>query len=146
MNNTIGNIYNPIQPSSPYSIFTSGFNYSGNSTSDYQKPHYDIIKVNGKNGAEKLDMGPNSAVLLLDMNDPIVWFVQTDGAGYKTCLPYSITAYQPPQELDVQSVLTQLSNRLTKIEERIEQNESNNAVIKQQPVSQQPAIRTEFNL
>ena len=91
-------------------------------------------------------MGPNSAALLLDMNDPIVWFVQTDGAGYKTCLPYSITAYQPPQELDVQSVLTQLSNRLTKIEERMEQNESNNAVIKQQPAPQQPAIRTEFNL
>ena len=83
MNNTIGNIYNPIQPSSPYSIFTSGFNYSGNSVSDYQKPHYDIIKVNGKNGAEKLDMGPNSAALLLDMNDPIVWFVQTDAQAIK---------------------------------------------------------------
>ena len=116
--NTVGNIFNPLQPNSPYSVFTSGFNYSG---TEYQapKPHYDIIKVNGKNGAEKLEMGPNSSVLLLDMNDPIIWFVQTDGAGYKTCLPYSISAYQEPQETDMQAILIQLSNRLTKIEERM---------------------------
>lgn len=132
----MSNIYNPIQPNSPYSIFTSGYNTMGIPA---QKPHMDIIKVNGKNGAEKLEMAPNSNVLLLDMNDPIVWFVQTDGAGYKTCIPYSITPYQPPQEPDVQSLFNQLNNRLTQIEERMQKNESNNATT-------QPAIRTEFNI
>lgn len=44
-------------------------------------PRYEIIKVKGQNGAEAFQMAPNSQVLLLDENDPLIWFVQTDGAG-----------------------------------------------------------------
>ena len=132
----MSNIYNPIQPNSPYSVFTSGFNYSGTTP----KNHYETIKVNGKNGAEKLEMDAYSSVLLLDQNDPLIWFVQTDGAGYKTCTPYTITPYQPPQEPDVQSMFTQLNNRLAQIEERMQKNESNNGT------TQQPVVRTEFNI
>lgn len=35
-------------------------------------PHYDIIKVKGQNGAEAFQMAPNSKVLLLDENDPLI--------------------------------------------------------------------------
>lgn len=79
-------------------------------------PHYDIIKVNGQNGAEAFQMGPNSKALLLDENDPIVWFVQTDGAGYKSNItPYSITPFQPAPPVDLHS----LEERLTALEEKI---------------------------
>lgn len=78
-------------------------------------PHYDIIKVKGQNGAEAFQMSPNSKILLLDENDPLVWFVQTDGAGYKTVTPYSITPFQPAPPVDLNS----LEQRLSALEEKI---------------------------
>lgn len=81
----------------------------------YNLPHYDIIQVNGQKGAETLQMAPNSKVLLLDETDPLIWFVQTDGAGYKTVTPYSITPYQPAPPVDLNSI----EQRLSALEEKI---------------------------
>ena len=84
----------------------------------YYYPNYqktEIIRVNGKNGGEMYQMAPNSEALLLDTSAPIIWLAQTDGAGYKTLTPYSITPYQPEPEIDVRS----LNERLTKLEELI---------------------------
>lgn len=78
-------------------------------------PHYDIIKVKGQNGADAFQMAPNSKVLLLDENDPLVWFVQTDGAGYKTITPYTITPFQPAPPVDLNS----LEQRLAALEEKM---------------------------
>ena len=78
-------------------------------------PHYDIIKVKGQNGADAFQMAPNSKVLLLDENDPLVWFVQTDGAGYKTVTPYTITPFQPAPPVDLNS----LEQRLAALEEKM---------------------------
>ena len=72
-------------------------------------PRYNIIQVRGQNGAEALQMAPNSKVLLLDETDPLIWFVQTDGAGYKTVTPYSITPYQPAPPIDLNSIEQRLS-------------------------------------
>ena len=47
-----------------------------------------ITRVNGRNGAEAFRMAPNSSILLMDENDPIVWMKQTDGAGYATVSGY----------------------------------------------------------
>lgn len=127
------NIYNPLQPNSPYSIFTSSF---GQPVSTNILPHMDITKVTGKKGAEKFEMGPNSSALLLDLNDPLVWFVSTDGAGYKTILPYKITPYEPDPEPDVMSLFNKLNQRLTSIEERMNSNESNRSTSQQQQQSQ----------
>ena len=74
-----------------------------------------IIKVNGENGARAYQMMPNSSVLLLDENNPIVWLAQTDGAGYKTVTPYNITPYAPPEAPDFNS----LSDRLKRLEDVI---------------------------
>ena len=79
-------------------------------------PQYNIVQVNGKNGAEAFQMAPNSKALLLDETAPLVWFVQTDGAGYKTCTPYSITPYKPEQPEDA---LKSLEQRITNLEERL---------------------------
>lgn len=97
-------------------------NLRGNNTNNYNNfygmnmaPKYNIIQVHGQNGAEALQMAPNSKVLLLDENDPIVWFVQTDGAGYKTVTPYSIKPYQPAPQVNFQT----LEARIAALEEKI---------------------------
>lgn len=80
-------------------------------------PYYQnqqIVKVNGANGAQAFQMMPNSSALLLDESAPIVWLVQTDGAGYKTTTPYKIEPYKPEPEPDLNDIL----QRLKKLEEQ----------------------------
>lgn len=69
-----------------------------------QFPHYEVIKVNGKPGVDAFQMGPNSSVLLLDETQNIVWFVQTDGAGYKTPTPFTISPYVEKPQIDVNAL------------------------------------------
>ena len=74
-----------------------------------------ITKVTGENGARAYAIGPNSSALLLDETAPLVWLVQTDGAGYKTVTPFTITKYVPEPAPDYKSIL----DRLTRLEERV---------------------------
>lgn len=53
--------------------------------------HQEVIRVNGRQGAEAYQMAPNSSVLLLDENAPIVWLKTTDGASYPTVTGYQIS-------------------------------------------------------
>ena len=87
-----------------------------------------IIRVNGENGARAYQMMPNSSALLLDETAPLIWVAQTDGAGYKTVTPYTISKYEPEPAPDYKAIL----DRLTKIEERINKNESNRKQSKSQ--------------
>ena len=75
----------------------------------------EIIHVNGENGAMALQMLPNSQALLLDDTAPLVWLAQTDGAGYKTITPYSITPYKAKEPVN----LAKLEERIEKIERRL---------------------------
>ena len=75
----------------------------------------EVVRVRGENGARALQMGPNCSALLLDDTNPIVWLVQTDGAGYKTVSPFSITPYEPAPAVDVNS----LADRISKLEEKV---------------------------
>lgn len=87
---------------------------------NYQRPQrYEIIKVNGRGGAEAFQMAPNSEVLLLDTTAPVVWLKTTDGAGFATCTPYPITQPQPEPQLK------DLVERIERLEGLI--NESDNA-------------------
>ena len=76
----------------------------------------DIIKVNGKNGANAFQLAPNSSALLLDTSAPIVWLAQTDGAGYKTLSPYDIKPHEEEKEIDVYK---SLEDRIAKLEETV---------------------------
>lgn len=78
-------------------------------------PQYDIVRVNGENGANAFQMGPNSKILLLDEHEPIVWLVQTDGAGYKTVKPYNVT----PREVAPPVNINSLEERIAALEEKI---------------------------
>ena len=72
-----------------------------------------ITRVNGRNGAEAFRLAPNSSILLMDENDPIVWLKQTDGAGYATVTPYTVAPYHAAAPVDVNS----LENRVKRLEE-----------------------------
>ena len=74
-----------------------------------------VIKVNGRNGAEAYRMPANSSALLLDESAPIVWLAQTDGAGYKTITAYDITVHQEVPPIDVKT----LEERISKLEEAL---------------------------
>ena len=78
----------------------------------------EVVRVNGKNGAEVFQLPPNSSILLLDQTAPIVWLKTTDGAGYPTITPYDITPHQSETlqqktEVDIKP----LEQRITKLEE-----------------------------
>lgn len=74
-----------------------------------------ITKVSGENGAKAFAMAPNSSALLLDETAPLVWLKTTDGAGYPTLTPYTITQYQAAPPVDVNS----LENRVKRLEEML---------------------------
>ena len=109
-NNMMGNNMNGLNQPNYFPNMNMNMNMNVNNF-----PRYNIIKVSGKNGADAFQMAPNSQVLLLDENDPLIWFVQTDGAGYKTISPYTITPYQPSPQIDLNTI----EQRLTALEEKI---------------------------
>lgn len=109
-----------------------------------------IVRVNGENGARTYQLPPNSSALLLDDTAPLVWLVQTDGAGYKTVSPFSISQYEPEPQPDFKMLM----DRLTRLEERINA-EPHRATIEQQEYrkpecnpspadEQQPAVRAVY--
>lgn len=78
-------------------------------------PKQEIVRVNGENGARAYALPPNSSILLLDETAPIVWLAQTDGAGYKTITPYTITPHQAEPTNDYNS----LAERVKRLEEML---------------------------
>ena len=103
---------NPYAFNNPYQTIPQQFN----------NHNPQIVKVNGKNGAEMYQMPPNSSALLLDETAPIVWLAQTDGAGYKTVSAYDITPHQELPPVDTRA----LEQRITKLEEALKNvNKSN---------------------
>ena len=76
----------------------------------------EVVKVNGRPGAEAFNLGPNSSALLLDTTASVVWLVQTDGAGYKSLIPYDI---KPHEEKPPEDKYKSLEDRITKLEEII---------------------------
>lgn len=80
-----------------------------------------IIKVTGENGARAFAMAPNSSAILLDENEPLIWVVTTDGAGYKSITPYKIELYVPDPPPDYNALMA----RIAKLEEAL--HESNHS-------------------
>ena len=82
---------------------------------DMYAPHMEVVRVNGRNGADAFRMGPNSSALLLDVSGLIVWAVTTDGAGYKTVVPYDIIPHKSQEQVAVKS----LEDRIKRLEDMI---------------------------
>lgn len=75
-----------------------------------QLPHYEIIQVNGKAGVDAFKMGPNSSVILVDETADLIWFVRTDGAGYKNATPFTITPYIEKPPVDINALCERVAN------------------------------------
>lgn len=107
-----------------YGDYYNPYNYLSNQQwqNSNLRNKQEIIKVNGKNGAEAFQMMPNSQALLLDETAPIVWLVQTDGAGYKTISAFDLT---PHEEINTNDTIKSIEERLKKVEEQLLRNASN---------------------
>ena len=57
-----------------------------------------VDRVYGEAGVDQFAMAPNSDAILLDETAPMIWFVQTDAAGYKIKRPYDITPHEKKEE------------------------------------------------
>lgn len=102
-------------PYNPYS-----FNYS-----QFQQPQKtEVVRVNGKNGADTFQLAPNSSILLLDESAPIIWLKTSDGAGYCTTTPYKIEPYIE-EKTDANETLKSLESRITALEEALNNVKSN---------------------
>ena len=101
----------PTNPFNPYPSVNPAYlsNVNNNLHSNQ------IIKVNGRNGAEAYQMPPNSQVLLLDETQPLLWLKQTDGAGYPTLNAYDIKPHEEKPTPDYKT----LEDRIARIEEVI---------------------------
>lgn len=83
----------------------------------------EVLRVNGKNGAEALKLPPNSSALALDENEPIVWLIVTDSAGYPSLTAYTITPYKEKPPID----LGNLEERIAKLEGLFNESNTNNS-------------------
>lgn len=106
---------NPFNPYQMNPAYANQINNNLRAVNPYQ-----IIKVNGRGGADAYQMPPNAQALLLDETQPILWLKQTDGAGYPTVTAYDIKPHEEAPVPDMKS----LEERITRIEEVIK-NESN---------------------
>jgi hypothetical protein len=89
-------------------------------------PRYEIIHVNGKNGADALQMAPNSNIIVMDDTAPMVWMIVADGAGYKTATPFDITPHQSAPTVDVGG----LESRVKRLEDIFNGYQSNGGASK----------------
>ena len=78
-----------------------------------QAPQMQVVRVNGRNGAQAYTIGPNSSALLLDESGTMVWLVTTDGASYKTVAAYDIAPHQDTPVPD----LGNIESRIARLEE-----------------------------
>ena len=84
----------------------------------YQMPKKtEIIHVNGRPGVDAFQMMPNCQALLWDDTAPIIWLVQTDGAGYKTISPLDVGVHEEPKPIDMKEIVQRLERLEVKVNE-----------------------------
>lgn len=76
------------------------------------QPRQEVVRVNGENGARAFMLPPSSNALLLDETSPVVFFVQTDGGGYKTITPYRLEPVKAEAPADAVKALEQRIKRI----------------------------------
>lgn len=95
-----------------YNAPYQGYGNCYNQQTQQQAPRYEVIHVNGQNGAQALQMAPNSNAIVMDDTAPMIWLCQTDGAGYKTVQAFDISPHKNAPAVDVNS----LEERIARLE------------------------------
>ncbi len=107
-------------------MYNSYPNYPNYPNQNLSQPYMDrlnqmqtqrVTEVNGINGANAYSIPPNSSVILLDSNLPIVYIKTSDGAGYATTKAYDITPHEE-KNINLESIETRLSKLEAKINEQ----------------------------
>lgn len=94
----------------------------------------EVVRVNGKNGAQAYLLQPNSSILLLDETAPIVWLKMTDGAGYPTLTAYDIIPHADEGSQIDTKCLDELRERVSKLEDIINEQFKQSNVESSQPI------------
>ena len=105
----------PANPFNPYQGVNPAYLAPNFTPNTHANSFNQIIKVNGRGGAEAYQMPPNAQALLLDETQPLLWLKQTDGAGYPSLTAYDIKPHEEKPIPDMQT----LEQRIAKIEEVI---------------------------
>lgn len=84
-----------------------------------------IVQVNGYNGAEAYKMAPNSSIILMDINEPIIWLKITDGAGYPTITGYTISPLENKTN-DIEQRVQALEDKISKIFQQNQTSQTSN--------------------
>ena len=84
-----------------------------------------IVQVNGYNGAEAYKMAPNSSIILMDINEPIIWLKITDGAGYPTITGYTISPLENRTN-DIEQRVQALEDKISKIFQQNQTSQTSN--------------------
>lgn len=88
-----------------------------------QKPFYQVASIKGRKGAENFPMAPGSSILLLDEDDPIIWFTTADSGGTVTAIPYDYSEHIEKKQIsteDLCGMIQTLSDQINRLEERID--------------------------
>lgn len=101
-------MYNPYQYAA----------YSQPNYINYMPQRQEVIRVNGRNGAEAYQMAPNSSILLLDETAPIIWLKTTDGASYPTITGYQISPLET-KTVTSETDISSLEARIARLEELV---------------------------
>ena len=102
--------------------YGTGINYMQPLQIQAPTPAQHVERVHGEAGVDQYQMAPNSDVILLDETAPMIWFVQTDAAGYKTKHPYDITPHEQKETPDMNGIdakINALDDRLKALEEAL---------------------------
>lgn len=108
------------------------------------KPFYQIATVKGRKGAEHFPMAPGSSILLLDEDNPIIWFTTADSGGTVTPIPYDYSEHIEKKEIsteDLYGMIEKLSGQINRLEERIDVKSDNGKT--QRKRTEQPTIVSE---
>lgn len=93
-----------------------------------QLPHYEVKRVDGENGARALPMGANSSVFAADnTKEDRIWLIMTDAVGYRTVRPIKAKFEDVIDQRGLQDTLLAISDRLSRLEERMNNNDQFNS-------------------
>lgn len=92
-------------------------NYGAMGQQQLYTQRQEVVRVNGRNGANAYQMAPNSSILLLDETAPIIWLKTTDGASYPTVTGYTITPIETQATTTASVDYSVLEERISKLEE-----------------------------
>ena len=90
-------------------------------------PKQQVKKVKGYKAATKIMMDKDSSILILDEEDPIIYFCQTDSFGNMSVDAFDITPHQTEEQKQTNQILTALelmNRRLEKLEARLNESDT----------------------